>query len=786
MAALQSSLQAVITPPKTPPSQEPNASTPLTDDQKNQQLLEKWGRKLIDVATGKMNEWEAKRRPKILLILKNKNMLKGNHNIGVMPGTYQTFDAFEEYANYMGDSDDKNADRSMDKRPHNFYQMLEKAFVAALSAQIPKSRWLPANPNIEEDRATATVASRVETIIERANDPDIMLMTELMELFTAGCYFKFTRYVVDKDRTGTHKQTVLQLLKTDILPARYNCFQCGMTTPEDAVAAQQNLACANCGTPFSQENYFEPHTETVPVAEQKEDVPNGMVLQTVYSPMHVNVDPDAPDLLNTCLLNVAEEVSLGWLRNTFRDQWDKLQPAAADGSSATTMERQWREMLTAAPGGAAYFAYTAGSKPTYNRTWIQTMLFAEAQDITPQECDELTKAFPDGCMLAWVNELPLQIRACKLTDEWTWNGSEPAGFGLMPEPVGNPAVAVQERLNDCISKIDEYMDRLACGLLLINAEYLDAQAMNNKQLLPGVLNEIRLKRGAPISDIQHLIFQVRAEIDAQIFQYAASLKQDMELLVGTPPQTFGAGTQEGVETASGQAQQLNSGMVKLGLHWLTIRKEHARAAENAIKCAAKNMTEDWQLTVADESKEFYSEFVHLDQMKGSVHAEPETDQGFPMTYADIKAWYQQLFQSADTEMVQWLMTEPENMDNAIRYIGIPGLVAPGANMREKMLQVINVLIKTPAVEQPDPMQPGQTVMIPAVQPNKYLDDLGASQKIIESWTQAHWDKVGNNKQALDSLVAYYKLCVVYAKELEAEKQLVGGAPAGQQPQPAQA
>ena len=154
-----------------------------------------------------------------------------------------------------------------------------------------------------------------------------------------------------------------------------------------------------------------------------------------------------------------------------------------------------------------------------------------------------------------------------------------------------------------------------------------------------------------------------------------------------------------------------------------------------------------------------------------------------MTHADIKSWYQNLFDSADKEMVQWLMSEPENMDNALRYIGVPGLVAPGASMREKMLQVINILVKSPATEQPDPMKPGETVMIPAVKPNKYLDDLAASQKILESWTQAHWDKVKDNQQALDSLVAYYKLCVVYEKELEAERQITGAAPQPGAPQP---
>jgi hypothetical protein len=100
-----------------------------------------------------------------------------------------------------------------------------------------------------------------------------------------------------------------------------------------------------------------------------------------------------------------------------------------------------------------------------------------------------------------------------------------------------------------------------------------------------------------MSDIQHAIFQVKGEIDSLIFQYVAMLKQDIELLVGTPPQTFGAGTQEGVETMGGQRQQLQTGMQRLNLDWESLCDEHAEAAENAIKCAAKNMTDDWFLAV---------------------------------------------------------------------------------------------------------------------------------------------------------------------------------------------
>lgn len=776
MSTAPNGLRAIVTPPKPQgQSQEPTLDVPNQQD-RNDELLTKYGKKLIDLAGQKRDTWQWKRRGIVLKVLTNKEMLKGNHFIGVYPGTYDAFDAMEEFNNFTGVADNSGADRSMDKRPHNIYQMLEKAYVAALSAQIPRSRWKPANPNIEEDRETAKVASRVAEIIDRANHRAKMLKQELMEMFTSGCYFKFTRYIVDADRTGTHKETVLKLVASEVLPARYVCFNCGMTTNEAQMMTQKNLACPNCGTPFGAENFFEDHVEEMPVAEQKEDVANGMVLQNIYGPMHIDSDPDAPELRDTCLLNCAVEVSLGWLRSVFKKRWKEFIEGMTSGHGNEAIERQYRDMLTTPAGYAGWFGLNSQTKPTYNRTWIQPMLFHELA--TEAEAMEMVAQFPDGCMLAWTGEVPLQLRPAKLCDEWTWNGTEQTGFGLYPRPAGDPAVPLQQRLNDCVSKIDEYMDRLAAGILLANTEIVDEKALNGKAILPGVLNPVKFRTGRGATDIQTAIFQVKSEIDAAIFTYVSMLKQDMELIVGTPPQTFGAGTQEGVETKGGQAQQLQTGMMRLGLDWETICDEHAEADENGIKCAATNMTEDWFMTVTDESKEFRAEYVHLDQMKGSVHAERDTEQGFPMTAAEIRTFWQDILQNAENQFVMALMEVPENVDACIRSIGVPGMVAPKGAMQGKMLRYIDRLLKGKPILQPDPIT-GQPLQIPSVQPNKYLDDIPTLVKFIPMWTDQHWDQIEGKQDAVDNLVAFYKQCVLYEHEAAAEVAMTSPS----QPQP---
>ncbi len=286
-----------------------------------------------------------------------------------------------------------------------------------------------------------------------------------------------------------------------------------------------------------------------------------------------------------------------------------------------------------------------------------------------------------------------------------------------------------------------------------------------------------------------MIFQVKGEIDSAIFTYLSLLKQDIELLASTPPQLMGVGTQDGVETASGQAQQLGQAQTRLTLDWDLICDEHADASDNAVRCAAKNMTESWQTTVADESKEFRTKYVHLDQMKGSVRIERDTNQLFPMTAADIRNWWSATLQDGNEQLVQMLLAEPENMEAAVRFAGVPGLVPPQGALRGKMLQIIAQLVSNAPTEQPDPQNPqGPPLELPSLAPTwllatKYLDDLPTLIKLIPNWAAKHWEQLKDNEPGLRNLLAFYKQAIVFNKQLQAEMQLTGDTP---QPQGAQA
>src|ERR1700676_1753026 len=101
-------LTAEVTPPKPPGnSQEPTGDVPNQQDASDA-LLNKFGKKLLDLAGVKRDSWQWKRRGIVLKVLTNKEMLKGNHFIGVYPGTYDAFDALEEFNNFTGANDNSN------------------------------------------------------------------------------------------------------------------------------------------------------------------------------------------------------------------------------------------------------------------------------------------------------------------------------------------------------------------------------------------------------------------------------------------------------------------------------------------------------------------------------------------------------------------------------------------------------------------------------------------------------------------------------------------------------
>lgn len=747
-------------------------------ENKPEELTREEQRQLIELVRKYKQSWFLRRRMIVKRVLKAYEFFKGNHFISFDPESFQWFDALE--ATFSAQDSD-GEDLNLYQFATNFYQMLGFAFVAALSAQMPKTRFLPENAEREEDIATAKAASRVQEIVERQNNIKSLHKQGLLFLWMAGCYFRHTRYVVDSDLAGTHKEPVVESQKVSVLPERYVCSRCTTTVPMksgDRVTGRSGdrpnpemhsslQPCPTCGAMLSDADFYPEEAADVPVVTGTKECPNGMVLMTLYSPLHIDAAPYAKNLRETPILNVDEEVDIAALRASYPGQWEALKGALGPMNPEAQNERMARQMIYSEEGSRSNFIQDL--MPTLSRTWVQPWAFNVVED--KQVALKLKKVFPKGCLLVNVGDLFLEAREARLGDEWTWSGTIQETFGLYPPAVGDAAIPVQERINDVANITHEYMDRIAAGLVLYNSNLIDGEALNGKALLPGVLNGVKMKQAASAmgNRLEDAIVQIKAEIDGNIYQYQQQLVFTAQLISGTPPQIFGGAGDPHIETASGQQQQLSTALGKLGLFWDNVREEHAQAAEAAVHSASENMTDDLVTVITDQSGQYRNQYVRLDELQGNVHAYPETDQGFPMTFAEIKAFWEKLIEfgaGGKNPYVNAILDDPTNQEQIATWTGVPGLVVPGRDMRNKVLRTLDVLVQQQPVRQEIN---GQVVELPSIQPDKELDEMDIIQKTVRQWAQKNFDKQDENPAGFRNVVLYYKMAEQYQKQNAAEQ-----------------
>jgi hypothetical protein len=778
--------------PSQPSGQEHNPSDPMqgkTDEPQNSAGLQKDDQsRLINVITRYKSQWAQDRLILMQRCLENIEFFKGNHFVSFNPGNFQFFDVVSWYnENHAEDSDDTD----LYKYCNNMYQMLATAFVAALCPQVPKAEWLPEDADVPADVATAEAAQILIDIIERQNKVKSLLKQQLLYLYMCGSYFRHTRYIVDRDRAGTHEEPVFTDTEVEIQPDRYHCFRCGTDNPAANLAVMTSRRCEKCGAPLGDESFYPSVTATVPTQTGTQQVANGMVAWTVYSPLEIDCDPAANSLEKTPILNLEVEVHVAALRSSYPAMRKEITASASSPLSPNgSIDRIARQQAYSQTGTAS--TIMQDQKPTLSRTWIQPWAFDIDED--DKFGDRMRVLFPQGCLVINCGATFLEAKPAELCAEWSW-GKTHENFGIYPPAIGDVVIPFNKRFNDNASRIDEYMDRCSAGLTLANSRLIDSKAMNGKPLLPGVLNPVQFRQTGVGQTFADALFQFKFSMDPEAFAYNDKLLYYAQMFAGVPPQVYGGAGDKHIETFGGQQQQLNTALGKLNIYWENLREESAKADELAVRCSQDNMTDDVKQVVRERGSEFRNNYVRLQDIRGSVHAFPDTDQGFPITAAELRQRWMDLMDAAEKNPVtQAIFDEPSNQRQAATALGVPNMVIPGSAMESKVLQIIEKLQKMRPLPVVDPQtgkiavdpQTGQPQMKPAIMPEKDIDDFDVLRKEVRQYCQKNFDLKDSNPQGYGHILLYlqYAVQMQTAKLAEAAQNQATVAKAGM-PQPPQ-
>ena len=733
------------------------------EPQNSAQLTEDDQQRLIALVRRYKDQWSQDRIVLMQRCLQNLEFFKGNQFISFGPGESEFFNAVDwmNQGEHAQDADDKD----LYQYCNNFYQMLATGFVAALAPQVPKSKWMPEDAEQLSDVTTAKAAQTLIDVIERQNREQSLLKQQLLYLYTTGAVFRHTRYVVDAERAGTSREPVFNETETQLAPDRYHCFQCGATSPLDEMEGQR---CPNCAKSLGEDSFFP--AEFGPVIQKigEEVVPNGMVAQNLYCPLEVDCDPAANNLRQTPILNLEVEVHLGALRAAYPDMYDQISASSSSELSANgSIDRIARQQVYAQTGG--HSSILQDQRPTLSRTWIQPWAFDLEDD---QEFGQrMRAAYPTGLLLINTGATFLSAREATLTREWTWAGTH-EGFGMFPPAIGDIVVPFQKRYNDMANILHEFMDRCSSGVTLANADLIDTKSLQGKPMLPGVLNLVKLKRtGAPGSArIADALYQFQFQMHEEAFTYLDKLAFNAQMFAGIPPQLYGGAGDPSVETFGGQQQQLNTALGKLNIYWENLKEEHAQADELAVNCAKDNLTADLRQVVMERGSEFRNDYIRLDDLQGSIHAYADTDQGLPVTAAELRQRWMDLMQAAASNPVaQAIFDDPTNQEQAATALGVPNMVVPGAAMRAKVLQIIDRLLQAEAVPVVDPRTGKATGQIrPTIMPDKSIDDFTVLKQVVRQYCQENSDIPDDNPAGWQNLLAYFTAAVALETQQMAE------------------
>jgi hypothetical protein len=363
--------------------------------------------------------------------------------------------------------------------------------------------------------------------------------------------------------------------------------------------------------------------------------------------------------------------------------------------------------------------------------------------------------YPNGLLLVSTGSTFLSARDASLTREWTWAGTH-EGFGLYPPSIGDIVVPFQKRYNDMANILHEFMDRCSSGVTLANADLIDTKSMQGKPMLPGVLNLVKLKRtGAPGAvRMADALYQFQFQMHEEAFSYLDKLAFNAQMFAGIPPQVYGGAGDPSIETFGGQQQQLNTALGKLNIYWENLKEEHAQADELAVNCAKDNLTADMRQVVLEQGSEFRNDYIRMDDLQGSIHAYADTDQGLPVTAAELRQRWMDLMQAAGSNPVaQAIFDDPANQEQAATALGVPNMVVPGAAMRVKVLQIIDKLLQSEAIPGPG----GE--LRPTILPDRDIDDIPVLKQVVRQYCQENSDLPDENPSGWANLLAYFKAAV---------------------------
>lgn len=530
--------------------------------------------------------------------------------------------------------------------PFAIYQSQGRAFISKVGI-IPKVRFEAETKN-PQGMTLATIATCMLKNIEAQNCIDVFAEQVARLMWTDGRVGLYSRYVVSGARYGYEDETHVD-----------------ESIPEG----------------LGGESDFE-------APPKKPRQPKGGARVNAYGVLNLQVPIDVHEQADFSYLQLAYEVNRSAAQSLYPHIAEQI-----DGAAIAPGEYEYSRQTRIAVNQGVKLLSQQGSTikdlPTLEVTWIRPSKFYEIAD---QDCREwFQDNFPDGCRVTFVGNTYAESRNESMDDHWSILHAI-QGDGQMTPSCGQIMIAVQDAFIDMTDmRMETYLK--AIPPIFGIKEVFDFAAFAKQVSTPGQNWPVKNPpEGMKVADCAWQPTPGQLPADAVDF-YKDLTGPIPQTLTGLFPAAIGE-QDPATETLGGTLALRDASLGQQGVAWRAFRRAYCRSCEQLIRI------ESYYRQAAGPTAEFtvqgHSYEIDLEDLRdANLTCAPASDQDFPETYGEQQRNFQWLASQAvaGDQNAAAIMSEKGNAPLYEKYLGIPGLVIPGARAIEKQRREIQQLLE---------------------------------------------------------------------------------------------
>lgn len=650
--------------------------------------------------------------------------------------------AARDYRLAFNDDINNGDDQAYYDKNVNVFRAFLETIIAALSIQIPKINCVPDDADNPNDITTAKAGNKIAELIGKHNDDVWYWMQALYIHCTEGMVAAYV-YPKEDKKFGTKK---IQKFKNEEVE-QLTCPHCAAKLEDSVLANPQALlnpqfpeqvalettlknqealefssdemnefapddgdielhdqiksqgpVCPECG--LALDPNLQKTKLIVPRFVGMTEEPKSRICMSVWGGLYIKIANYAKVQADTPYLIHSYETN--WVNAIERfgdDLRDKLPKDGGFPSTTSVVEQYSRinpQYRNAYPEGQV----------TIRNVWLRPAAFNYLQE---DNAEILKKEFPDGAMVAMVNDIVAEYENENLDDCWTLTRNPLSDF-LCHDPLGELLVNIQDIVGDLISLTLQTIEH---GILQTWADpsVVNFEAQSQVEALPGSITATKPTSGS--RSIGEAFYTTKAAaLSPEIFQFYQIINQLGQFVSAAMPSIFGGSQESGSSrTASEYAMSQKASLQRLNTPWRMFNIWWKEIYGKAIPAYIKLVTEDERHVQKDKnSGNYVNVWIRKSELVGKIGSvELEAADQLPISDEQKADIIMRLMELNNMEIVRALVA-PENLPFIRKVVKIPEFVLPGEDDRTKQYEEIQLLLQEkPIVQPPDELMIQQAI-----------------------------------------------------------------------------